>query len=111
MTLAFYVPRRSLVHRAPAGLKLLVLAGLGVLLFMLPTLAVAGAALAAVLLVGLGVARLPVAVLARQARAVIWWLVALLVVHWLVTDLMTGAITALRLETAAQQPQLAVAAS
>lgn len=97
MTLALYVPRHSPVHRAPAGLKLLVLAGLAVLVFVVPTLPVAGGAVALVLVVGLGLAGLPVAVLARQARAVLWWLVALLVVQWLVTDLATGAMTSLRL--------------
>jgi biotin transport system permease protein len=53
--------------------------------------------LVGVVLVGLGVARLPVAVLARQARVVLWWLVALFAVHALVTDVLTGAITATRL--------------
>jgi biotin transport system permease protein len=97
MTLALYVPRASPVHRAPAGWKLLALIGLGVLLFTLPTLPVAVATLAGVLAVGLGLARLPVAVLARQARAVLWWLVALFVVHTLVTDVLTGAVTVTRL--------------
>jgi biotin transport system permease protein len=97
VSVALYLPGRSLVHRAPAGLKLLVLAALAVVVFVLPTLAVAGGALAAVLLVGLGVARLPVGVLVGQARPVIWWLAALLVVQWLVTDLATGAMTTLRL--------------
>ena len=99
MTLALYVPRSSPVHRLPAGAKLLCLAALAVLLFVLPTLTAAGAALAGVLVVGLLVARLPVAVLARQARAVRWWLLALLVVHALTTDLLTGAHVALRLLT------------
>ena len=97
MTLALYVPRAGVVHRLPAGLKLLLLAALAVALFALPTLTAAGAALAGVLAVGLLVARLPVAVLARQARAVRWWLLALVVVHWLTTDLRTGVHVALRL--------------
>jgi biotin transport system permease protein len=97
VTLALYVPRPSPVHRLPAGLKLLALAGLGVLLFALPTLPVAGASLAGVLLVGLLGARLPVRLLARQARAVAIWLVALFVIHALVTDVVTGAMTVLRL--------------
>jgi biotin transport system permease protein len=97
MTLALYVPRASPVHRTPAGLKLLALAGLGVLVFSVPTLPVAAGALAGVVAVGLLVARLPVRVLARQARAVAVWLVALFVVHALVTDVLTGAITVLRL--------------
>ena len=99
MTLALYVPRASAVHRLPAGGKLLLLAALAVLLFVLPTLTAAGAALLGVLVVGLVVARLPVAVLARQARAVAWWLVLLLVVHALTTDLLTGVHMAVRLLT------------
>lgn len=99
MTLALYVPRASPVHRTPAGWKLLALAGLAVLLFLVPTLPVAVAALGGVLLIGLALARLPVGVLGRQARAVLWWLVALFVVHALVTDLLTGAVTVTRLLT------------
>lgn len=99
MTLALYVPVASPVHRLPAGVKLLCLAALAVLLFARPTLTVAGAALAGTLVVGLGVARLPVAVLARQAWALRWFLLALFVVHALTTDVPTGAHTALRLLT------------
>ena len=99
MTLALYVPRGGVVHRLPAGVKLLCLAVLAVALFALPTLPAAGAALAGVLVVGLVAARLPVAVLARQAQAVRWWLVALLVVHALTTDWLTGVHVALRLLT------------
>ena len=99
MTLALYVPRASPVHRLPAGVKLLCLAVLAVLLFAVPTLPATGAALLGTLAVGLGGARLPVAVLARQARAVRWWLVALFVVHALTTDMATGAHTVLRLLT------------
>ncbi|SDC97831.1 biotin transport system permease protein [Geodermatophilus telluris] len=99
MTLALYVPRASVVHRVPAGAKLLALATLAIALFWLPTLAGAAAALLGTVAVGLLVARLPVAVLARQARAVGWWLVALLAVHALTTDLRTGAQVALRLLT------------
>jgi biotin transport system permease protein len=99
VTLALYVPRASPVHRLPAGVKLLCLAVLAVVLFVRPTLPVAGAACLGTLAVGLGVARLPVAVLARQARAVRWWLVALFVVHTLTTDVPTAAHTVLRLLT------------
>ena len=97
MTLALYVPRASPVHRTPAGAKLLALAGLGALVFAVPTLPVAGGALAGVVLVGLLVARLPAALLARQARAVAVWVVAIVAVHALVTDLLTGLEAALRL--------------
>ncbi len=99
MTLALYVPVASPVHRLPAGVKLLCLAALAVLLFARPTLTVAGAALAGTLVVGLGVARLPAAVLARQAWALRWFLLALFVVHALTTDVASGAQTVLRLLT------------
>ena len=99
MTLALYVPTGSVVHRTPAGAKLLALAGLSVLVFALPTLPVVVSALLGVVALGIGVARLPAAVLLRQARAVLWWLVALFVVHALVTDALTGALTVLRLLT------------
>ena len=97
MTLALYVPRATAVHRSPAGLKLLVLTGLGALLFAVPTLPVIVGTLVGVLLLGLVAARLPVLVLARQARLLLWWLVALVVVHALVTDLYTGTVAAVRL--------------
>jgi biotin transport system permease protein len=97
VTLALYVPRASLLHRTPAGWKLLALAGLSVLVFAVPTLPVVGGALAGVLVLGLVVARLPAVVLGRQARAVLWWLVALFVLHSVVTDVLTGTLTVLRL--------------
>lgn len=97
MTLALYVPRDSPVHRTPAGWKLLALVAMSVVVFALPTLPVAVGALAGVLVVGLGVARLPAAVLGRQARLVLWWLVALVVLHALASDVLTGAVTAVRL--------------
>jgi biotin transport system permease protein len=97
MTLALYVPRASPLHRAPAGAKLLALAALGALVFAVPTLPVAAGALAGVVIVGRFVARLPADLLVRQARAVAVWVVAILVVHAVVTDVLTGVETALRL--------------
>jgi biotin transport system permease protein len=97
VTLALYVPRASLVHRTPAGWKLLALAGLSVVVFAAPTLPVVSGALVGVVVLGLAVARLPVAVLVRQARAVLWWLVAIFVMHAVVTDVLTGGLTVLRL--------------
>ena len=70
MTLALFVPRASVVHRTPAGAKLLALAGLSVLVFTVPTLPVVVGALVGVVVVGLVVARLPASVLLRQGRAV-----------------------------------------
>jgi biotin transport system permease protein len=97
VTLALYVPRPSPVHRMSAGWKLLALAGLSVLLFAVPTLPVVGGALVAVVVLGLVVARLPAVVLGRQARAVMWWIVSLFVLHSVLTDVLTGTVTVLRL--------------
>jgi len=97
VTLALYVPRVSPVHRAPAGSKLLALAGLSALVFAVPTLPVVSGALVAVVVTGLVVARLPAGLLARQARAVLWWLVAIFLLHALLTDVVTGSLTVLRL--------------
>jgi biotin transport system permease protein len=97
VTLALYVSRASPLHRTPAGWKLLALAGLSVLVFAVPTLPVVGGALAAVVALGLGVARLPAVVLLRQARAVLWLLVAIFVLHAVLTDVLTGTLTVLRL--------------
>ena len=89
-TLTLYSPVRSPLHRVPAGLKLALLAGLSVLLFAVPRLPVAAAALGVVLLAALAGARMrPRAVLA-QVRPVWLWLVALLVVHLFVSDLASG---------------------
>jgi biotin transport system permease protein len=99
VTLALYVPRASPVHRTPAGWKLLALAGLSALVFTAPTLPVVCGALVAVVALGLVVARLPVAVLGRETRAVLWWLGALFALHLLVTDVLTGTLTVLRLLT------------
>jgi biotin transport system permease protein len=99
VTLALYVPVASPVHRLPPGVKLLCLAALAVLLFARPTLTVAGAAYLGTLVVGLGVARLPVAVLARQAWALRWFLLVLFVLHTLTTDVASGVHTVLRLLT------------
>ncbi|MGY1884903.1 energy-coupling factor transporter transmembrane component T family protein [Blastococcus sp. SYSU DS0753] len=99
MTLALYVPRRSPVHRLPAGAKLLTLAALAVALFVVPTVPVVAGALLGVLAVGIGLARVPAAALARQARTVLWWLVGLLVFHTVFSDSTTAAVTVLRLLT------------
>jgi biotin transport system permease protein len=99
VTLALYVPRASVVHRTPAGWKLLALAALSVLVFAVAILPVVIGALVAVLALGLVAARLPAGVLARQARTVVWWLVVLFVMHAVLTDVLTGTLTVLRLLT------------
>jgi biotin transport system permease protein len=95
--LSLYVPGTNVVHRVPAGVKLAVLAALGAGAFLTGDLVVLGAALAAVLTIGLGVARLPAAALAAQVRPVWPWLALLLAFHLLVTDWATGAAAVARL--------------
>ena len=97
--LSLYVPGTSPVHRAPAGLKLAVLAGLGVALFATGRLELVAGACALVLAAGLLVARLPVRALLSQVRPLWIWLVALFGFHLLVTGPLVGAVAVLRLLT------------
>src|SRR3954454_9675672 len=94
--LSLYVPGTSSVHRAPAGLKLAVLAMLGVAVFTTARLELVAAALVLVLAAAL-VARLPIRVLTSQVRPLWIWLVALMSVHLLVTGPLVGAVAMLRL--------------
>ena len=97
--LSLYVPGTSVVHRAPAGLKLAVLAVLGVALFATARLASVAAALVLVLAVALLGARLPPRALTSQVRPVWIWLVALFGFHLLVTGPLVGTVAVLRLLT------------
>lgn len=97
--LSLYVPGTSPVHRAPAGLKLAVLAALGVAVFATGRLGWVAGALGLVLAAGLLVARLPARVLTSQVRPLWIWLAGLFVFHLLVTDPLTGLVAVLRLLT------------
>jgi biotin transport system permease protein len=70
---------------------------ISVVVFAVPTLPVVGGVLVAVVLIGLGLARLPVALLTRQVRVVRWWLVSLAVVTALVGGVPSAALVVLRL--------------
>jgi biotin transport system permease protein len=70
-----------------------------VLLFAVPEVPVAAAALAVVVLLALAGARLTPRQLLAQVRPVWLWLAGLLVFHVVVTDLATGALAVLRLVT------------
>ncbi|WP_138734876.1 energy-coupling factor transporter transmembrane component T family protein [Modestobacter excelsi] len=96
-TLALYSPRLSPLHRTPAGVKLAALGALSVLLFAVPRLPVAPAALAVVVVLALGGARLTPRQLLAQLRPVWLWLVGLLAFHLVVTDLASGSLAVLRL--------------
>ncbi|PFG35798.1 biotin transport system permease protein [Flavimobilis soli] len=78
--LGLHVPGSSVVHRAPAGVKLAVLAVLGVLLAVGRSALLAAVVLVAVLALA-AAARVGVGVLLRQARAVLVMLVALAAVQ------------------------------
>jgi len=97
--LSLYVPGASLVHRAPAGAKLAVLAALGIGLFATARLDLVAGALGIVLALGLAGARLPVRALTSQVRPLWIWLVALFGFHLLVTGPLVGAVAVLRLLT------------
>ena len=97
--LSLYVPGTTLVHRAPAGLKLAVLAALGVTLFATARLEHVAAAFVLVLSAGLLGSRLPRRVLTSQVRPIWIWLVALFGFHLLVTGPLVGAVAVLRLLT------------
>ncbi|MCA0144048.1 energy-coupling factor transporter transmembrane protein EcfT [Blastococcus sp. LR1] len=95
--LSLYVPGDSVVHRARAGLKLAVLAALGIGLFLVESPAAMAGALALVVVVGVTAARLPWRALAVQVRPVWLWLALLFGFHLLATDLRTGSVAVLRL--------------
>lgn len=97
--LSLYVPGTTLVHRAPAGLKLAVLATLGTALFAVGRVDVMAVALVLVLAAGLLWARLPLRALLAQVRPVWIWLAALFGFHLLVTGPVVGAVAVLRLLT------------
>ncbi|TFV64935.1 UNVERIFIED_ORG: energy-coupling factor transporter transmembrane protein EcfT [Bacillus sp. AZ43] len=95
--LSLYVPGTTPVHRAPAGLKLAVLAALGIGSFLTDRLPVVAGALVAVVGVGWLGARLPLRLIGAQVRPVWVWLALLFVFHALVTGPLTGAVAVLRL--------------
>ncbi len=98
-TLGLYLPGTSPVHRAPAGLKLAVLVAVGAVSFLLDTVGQVGTALALVAL-GYRSAGVSVGGLLRQARPLLWLLVAvggfhLLVNGWARALVVTGVILVL----------------
>jgi biotin transport system permease protein len=94
-----YQPGMSVVHRAPAGLKLLLLVLVGAATFMVGNLHTLGAALLAVLLL-YALAGLGPRVVWRQLRPLVWLVVAFGVFHallngWLAALLVVGTILVL----------------
>lgn len=93
--LSLHRPGNSLVHRLPAGAKLLLLLVVGTLTFWVDDLRVLAAG---VLLVALGhaVARVPVQVAWRLMRGVLGMLALLVALQWLLSDARTAALVGLR---------------
>ncbi len=83
-TLGLFMPGSSPVHRAPAGLKLLLLVAVGAVSFLLDTSWQVGTALGLVVL-GYLVAGLSAPTLLRQARPLLWLLLVVGAFHVLVT--------------------------
>jgi biotin transport system permease protein len=83
-TLGLYRPGRSVLHRAPAWSKLLVLLLAGASSVLLDRPWQVGAALA-VVLAGYAVAGVPPGVMLRQARPLVWILGAVALFHVLAT--------------------------
>ncbi|MCB8837666.1 energy-coupling factor transporter transmembrane protein EcfT [Aurantimonas sp. VKM B-3413] len=90
-----YRPGSSPVHHAPAGAKLLALIGLGTLLFALPSLWLAAAALLLVL-AGYAAARLPASLVISQIRPALWILVILFLAQLWLASLGEAALLVLR---------------
>lgn len=84
-----FLPGTSLVHRAGAGAKLLVLVGAGAALAVWRSPWQVGLALGLVLL-GYAVARLPLRVLLRQVAGLAWVAVPLLAFQWVFASWQTG---------------------
>jgi biotin transport system permease protein len=89
--LGLYVPGTSLLHRTPAGVKLLAMVAAGVVSVFLDELWQVLVALG-VVLVAYGVARLPLGVVARQLRPMLWLGAATAVFHVLVNGWQRAAV-------------------
>ena len=94
--LSLYVPGRSCVHRLPAGVKLLVLAGGSAMLFVVPGIPVHATELVAVLVL-FQVAGLPWKEVLDQLRPALIFLVPIFLFHVFITDWMLGLETVLRI--------------
>lgn len=96
MIASLYVPRDSIVHRLPAGPKLLILFTGSVVLFAVSGIPIHAGELLVV--AGLyGVARLPWRAVLHQLRPALLFLVPIFLFHVFVTDWMLGLETVLKI--------------
>jgi len=96
--LSLYTPGTSVVHRAPAGLKLALLAVGSVVVMVIPSPVAAGVGLA-VVVAGYVLARLPVGMVVRAMRWVLVLVAVIAGAQWLVTSAAVAALVALRILT------------
>jgi biotin transport system permease protein len=91
-----YVPGQSLLHRCPAGAKIFAMIAVGTVLFALPWL---GLALAALAVTGLlyRLAGIPAALLLAQLRPLVWILAVLVLVQLALDGWLAGLLVAARL--------------
>ncbi len=92
---SFYHERDSLLHRLPAGPKLLFVMVLGTMVFLFNDIRVAAAVCGGVVLL-YAVARVPVAVAWQQMRFAVPLLVIIFAAQWFIADWRIGAIVVLR---------------
>lgn len=98
MTISEYIPGSSLIHRTPPGLKILILAVLGTLLFVFPNIIFAAAALAVVVLL-YPLAGIKPNVMLAQIKPIFAILVLLFVVQLLMVNWQSGVLVVVRLST------------
>jgi len=96
--IALYVHRDSPLHRLPAGIKLVVLAVVGAVVFFLPGLVWQALALIVVMLLYHG-ARLPVLEIARALKPVVVLVVAICAFQWFVAGPLAAATIGARIIT------------
>ena len=94
--IGLYFAGTSLIHRVPAGVKLLLLCAMGIGLFHFTDWRTLLAVLLAVVLL-YPVARLPVSLLVRQFYALAWLLTLLVIFQWWVQGWQTAIATSARL--------------
>lgn len=96
MTVSEYLPGNSLIHRAPPGLKLFILAVLGTLLFVYPNLIFAAAALAAMVML-YPLAGISAKVMLAQVKPIFAILLLLFIVQLAMVSWQSGLLVVVRL--------------
>lgn len=96
MTLSEYIPGHSFIHKTPPGLKLVIMAVLGTLLFVYPNTVFAAITLAVVVVL-YPLARISFKVMLAQLKPIFIILVLLFAVQWLMVGWQSGLLVVLRL--------------